>query len=161
MTTFDRPTINDFLAQLQTQSDRAVRLFQDRKNQIDSEFMKAGAAGGSRHSIVILDAIDEHVEKGVGILLGELRRALSYPELDPVELRNIIAPRLQDFSSRIISISGIPRLQTNLKNANFSGHMAERLNAIPDRIAFWLRQFDIGWDTPARPENLSPLLPDR
>jgi hypothetical protein len=161
MATFDRPTVNDFLAQLQVQSDRALRQFQDQKNDIDSEFMKAGATGGSRHAIVIMDAVEEHLEQGVSILLGELRRALGYPELDAEDLRNLIGPRLQEFAARIVSSSGIPRLQDNLRNAKFSGHISERMNEIPNLIGFWLRQFDIGWDTPVEPEILRSPHPSR
>lgn len=155
MNTFDRPTINDFLAQLRVQTAKITRSFQDRKREIDSEFSSAGATSGSRHIIALLDAIDNHVENGVSVLLGELRRALDYPELNASELRSLTPPRLQEMVESIISSSGIARHQGRLQNAALGEDIAARLDQIPQHLTFWLRQFDIGWDAPIKPETLS------
>src|SRR5690349_9499101 len=99
MPSFDVPTIDDFLAQLRMQIDRALDRFGRAKVAIDSQVASAGATGSSRQILLLLDAMDEHIEKGVAILLGELRRATNYPELDPVALRSLIGPRLDELVS--------------------------------------------------------------
>jgi hypothetical protein len=157
MQTFDTPNINDFLAQLLMHSDRAVRDFTNQKRKIDAHVSKLGGSNGSHHVLLILDALDEHIESGTAIMLGELRRGLSYPELEPNELRSLTAPRLTEFVDRLISVSGIARLINQLHNEGFQHQIENRLSSAKSRISFWLRQFDIGWDMPVIPETLTSL----
>lgn len=157
MQAFDTPNLNDFLAQLLMHSDRAVRDFNYQKQKTDARASKLGASNGSGHVLLILDALDEHIDSGTAIMLGELRRALSYPELEPNELRSLIAPRLTEFVDRLISVSGIARLTNRLQNDGFQQQINDRLSSARSRISFRLRQFDIGWDMPVLPEPLTSL----
>jgi len=78
---FESPTANDFLARLQMQTERTLKRFQQSKNEIDSMCCKSGMMHSSRRILLLLDAIDTHVEQGVAIVLGELRRAVTHPAL--------------------------------------------------------------------------------
>jgi hypothetical protein len=151
---FLSPTVNDFLSQLHMQSERLLRDFHDKKNGIDAQSGKIGTAGGSRHILLITDAVERHIEKGVAILLGELRRALEYPELNPQELRDLIGPRLIEFVDSIISASQISTRLSRVQNENFKSAVNRRLQTAKSNVTFWLRQFDIGWDDPVVPETL-------
>jgi hypothetical protein len=156
MAAFETPTVNDFLGQLHMQTERAVAGFQKNKAQIDSMCAKAGTLQSSRRVLQVLDAIDEHVEKGVAILLAELRRALQEPELDPLELRNLIGPRLEELTSRIVSAAALERISQPLQSGHVHELIAARVEKVHHKVRFWLRQFDIGWDEPVRPEILKP-----
>lgn len=154
MASFDVPTTNDFLAQLRMQIDRALDRFRRAKLAIDSEVASAGATGSSRQALLLLDAMDEHIEKGVAVLLGELRRATNYPELDAVELRSLIGPRLDELVSGIIAACRFSAATRNLQNPQFQAMVDARTAKARSNVQFWLRQFDIGWDEPVDPEPL-------
>ena len=155
MSAFEAPTINDFLDRLRMQTERAIRDFQRSKSQLDAMAAKAGALQSSRRVLVILDAIDEHVEKGVATLLGELRRALRDPDLDPLELRSLIGPRLDELTSGIISAAALERVTQSLQSGQVRELVATRTDKVRSNVRYWLRQFDIGWDEPVLPEALS------
>jgi hypothetical protein len=161
MAAFETPTINDFLGQLHMQIERAVGDFQKSKSKIDSMCAKAGTLQSSRRVLLVLDAIDENVEKGVAMLLAELRRALCEPELDASELRNLIRPRLDELASRTISAAALDRIPQSLKSGQFHELIAARVAEVRHNVQFWLRQFDIGWDEPVKPETLKPPLDSR
>jgi hypothetical protein len=158
MSAFASPTINDFLDQLKVQTDRVVRDFQDRKNEISSMCAKTGTTQSSTHILLLLRAIDEHAERGVALLLGELRRALSYPELDPRVLRDLIPPRLDELADRIITAAAFHNLIRSLQSNQVDEMVSTKIEDIRLKIRFWLRQFDIGWDQPVTPEPL-PTAP--
>lgn len=136
------------------QTERLVRDFQKRKNEISASCAKAGATQSSRHVLLILDAVDEHIERGVAILLGEARRALSYPELDPDDIRNLIMPRLNELADKIISEAFTQNLLRSLQSDQISEIASGRTKDIKEKLRFWLRQFEIGWDLPVTPEPL-------
>lgn len=156
MAGFEAPTINDFLGQLYMQTERAIRDFQKGKIQIDATCSKAGMLQSSRRVLLILDAVDEHIEKGVSTLLGELRRAVSCPELDPFELRNLIGPRLDELSSGIIAAGNLEQVSRSLQSSHIHELIKMRIEKTRNNVLFWLRQFDIGWDEPIAPEPLKP-----
>lgn len=155
MTVFASPTINDFLDQLKMQTERAVRDFQMRKNEISSTCAKAGITHSSTHILLLLNEVDEHVERGAALLLGELRRALSYPELNAIELRDLIPPRLDELAERIVSVAAFQNLVRSLQSNQMREIIDKRMEDIKTRLRFWLRQFDIGWDQPVAPEHLT------
>jgi len=161
MAGFDSPNVNDFLAQLQVQSDRIASQFAKAKNAINCEVAAAGATGSSRQLLLILDALEEHIERGVALSLGELRRALDYPELDPVELRQLIGPRLDDLATRLIDMCRFDaKSSRHLQSPQIQEMIGARILKLLGNIQFWLRQFDIGWDDPVKPESLTrPLDP--
>lgn len=159
MRAFASPTINDFLGQLLIQTERLIRDFQRRKNEISATCAKAGATHSSRHVLLLLDAVDEHIERGVAILLGEVRRALSYPELDPDEIRNLILPRLNELADKIISEAFTQNLVRSLQSGQISEIASNRTKDIKEKLHFWWRQFEIGWDFPVNPEILATPPP--
>jgi hypothetical protein len=154
MSTFSSPTINDFLAQIHMQTDRVLRDFAKQKREIGAKCSKAGMISSSNHILLLLDAVDEQVEKGVGLLLGELRRALQYPELDPLQLRDLTGPRLHELATAVITMSEVERTARSFGNGQFLEMVAARTKRIIDNVRFWLRQFEIGWSDPIEPETL-------
>lgn len=154
MSTFSSPTVNDFLAQLHMQADRARRDFGKQKREIAAKCSKAGAVSSSNHVLLLLDAVDEHVERGVAVLLGEFRRALQYPELNPMQLRDLIGPRLHELARSVITMSDVERVAQSLASTQLEEMVVKRTNRLIENLRFWLRQVEIGWDNPVEPETL-------
>lgn len=134
---------------------RSLRDFIKEKSNVAAKFGSHGGAGSSMYALSILDVVDDHVEAGVAVMLGELRRAVKYPELDAFELRSLIGPRLEELASSLMSAAGLEKGSRSGGYTQLESLIAAREAKIRENIQFWLRQFDIGWDEAVEPEKLS------
>jgi hypothetical protein len=139
---FAEPTINDFLELIDWHIARATDCMLRAVNQVAGEF--TGAFHGSRRVLCSIEAALTEFEAGVDATLGELKRVITKTaRLDPHELRQAAAQRLENFAVAAKDAARVDRYRTE-----FQGQLA----AFDQYLRFALRQFDVGFLDPSEPE---------
>lgn len=149
---FEKPTINDFLSQLRMHHDEAVDGMGRAKSKIQAHASAKGALQSGRTIILILEAMDATVERTVSKMLGELRRAADKTDLDNHELRTLTVSRIDEMTSAVISAAQWGTGGRWIRSGSVEKTVEEREQSLRQNVLFWIRQFDVGFDSAAEPE---------
>lgn len=154
---FEQPTINDYLDQLLVTQEESVLDFGKQKASIQAKAAAAGAFQSSRTILLILDAMDSVVKNGALKMLAGLRRATRSTELDPRELRNLTAARIEELTSAVVNAANWNSAGSWIQSNDAMVRIDERIAELKRKVHFWIRQFDIGFDHSPEPESLGQV----
>jgi hypothetical protein len=145
---FAKPTIDDYTHWIKWHLSKAAEDAERAINIVVAKSSTAGAYRSGRTIVLVFEEAFSSFDKGVDTALGELKRALRLTDLNRFELRSITEVQLQGFAERVKKLTRYEQLR------EFAGPKSvnERLAQFEERLAFTLRQFDVGFLDPLEPE---------
>jgi hypothetical protein len=150
---FADPTIDDHVTQVSLRLDEARERLALETTKIESEFAAKGIYRSTAIGRVLGRVARDEFDKAVAAALGELRRSISETTLDEDELRQVTYDRLNTFAGEMRTYSKLEKL-TRTNNLGVP-LLAQVVDALPARLAVYLRQFDVGLFGTATPEVLA------
>jgi hypothetical protein len=142
---FDKPTINDFLDLLRTETDRALDALAREATALGRAHSASGTyrSGGMIRSL--LDASETTFRQRLDDALVALRRVTREGDIDARDLRDTTFQHLTQLTQLVRNASGVDRL-VNVMDAGGIGEVVNQHFAQLDQnLRFQFRQFNIGW----------------
>lgn len=148
----DEPTIDDYGNWLTHQLEKVEREALVQKSKLLSEATLAGAVDSSRTVLLANQIIDEHLERGMAIVFGELRSASKRTSLDKELLKNRAVTSLETFVGRLNNqVAGIGN------RIGMSAKVGEEQKKRVEHVKFMVRQFDVGFYAPHLPAGVTSM----
>jgi hypothetical protein len=141
---FDKPTINDFLALLRTETNNAVTTLGKEAQALDRQYNARGMYRSGGMVTALLDTSGTAFREHLGQILTTVGKVVREGNLDAKELRDTAVQHLQQLPQLMRNASGVDRLidgDRDSVKAVIDGHFEKLAELMRTQI----RQFDIGW----------------
>jgi len=147
---FEEATNEDFRNWIQHHLDKAIDAEKRALVQLANETAAKGSFQSSYRIVRSLELAHEEFDKGVAAALGELSRVIERTELDKYELRKIAEVQLNKFIEEV----KIALKPDSLRKygGGIEKTVDEQVAALDGKLAFALRQYDVGHFDPHQPE---------
>lgn len=142
---FDKPTINDFLALLRTETNRSVEMLGREADALGRKFNASGMYRSGAMVKALLDAAESAFRQRLDAVMVLLRRTVQDGQLDVREVRDTTVQHLLQFPTLIRNASGVDRVVEAVNAAGVDKVVADHFAKLEEHLRFQVRQFDIGW----------------
>jgi hypothetical protein len=142
---FDKPTINDFLGLLRTDTNRSLELLGREADALVRQFNANGMYRSGSMVRALLDAAEATFRQRLEAAMVVMRRTVQDGELDAREVRDATVQHLQQFPTLIRNASGVDRVVEAVDAAGVDKIVADHFAKLAEHLRFQVRQFDIGW----------------
>ena len=141
--------LGDFDDWLRFHLDKADKRAAEAAGGLDRKAAARGMYGSSALVVERFEAGHREFDVGVDTALAELKRAKRVTDLDHGELRRVTGERLEEFAQQMRATLGVEKWF----NSSSMKPLAERYDTFGTKLAFALRQFDVGLLDPAEPST--------
>ena len=150
---FAEPTQNDFLDCIRWHLNQAAERAKSAVQRVESEHTAKGRYQSGSTIIRVIEEARKEFDAGISAALSELSRTIRISKLDRSMLRQLAVQSLQQFSIVMKEVVQPDKLKSfGSGSGTLHKTVDERLAAFDQHLQFMVRQYDVGFFSPAEPE---------